>query len=266
MATSSIGHARTPGILADIAVGWMNFLRFAKESGVLTEVDKERMVEDVWNTLAQLGTEQQIEIADQDPVFRFLKLLNTTLVSGRAHVTNRDGGQPADPEMWGWRVEDVGPSDSPSHHKPQGRQVGWVDNDDLFLDPEAAYAEVQRLGEDQGDRLAVSKSQLSRHIKEANLLRNFEPEKTTSRRTLQGRERAVLHLSVGSLLPPKTGGTGGTGSQPQKDGEKGSDLPPCSSPEGGKQGETTGGFAPERVQNRTVPPVPPVSGREGVPL
>jgi hypothetical protein len=257
-AMSSIAHTRTPGIVADMVLGWTHFLRFAEESGIITEEDRNRITEDVWKALAKVADEQAMDLAEQDPVLRFLKLLHTTLTSGRAHVTDRDGGEPLNPEMWGWRAEQGGSSDSGPRNKPQGRQVGWIDGDDLFLDPDAAYAEVQRLGDDQGDRLAVSRPQLCRQIKEAAFLRSCETDKTTSRRTLQGRERAVLHLSVGSLLPPKTGGTGGTGSNPEKNGEISPISPPCGPAQIGQQGAPMGGLAAGQYQNRAVPPVPPV--------
>ena len=33
-----------------------------------------------------------------------------------------------------------------------GRLLGWLDGEDLYLDPDAAYAEVQRLADEQGTR------------------------------------------------------------------------------------------------------------------
>ena len=35
---------------------------------------------------------------------------------------------------------------------PQGQRVGWVTGDDLYLQPDAAYAVAQTLGQKVGDR------------------------------------------------------------------------------------------------------------------
>jgi len=44
-------------------------------------------------------------------------------------------------------------------------QAGRLGRDeDLYLDGDATYAEIQRLGDEQGERLALSKSQLGKHL------------------------------------------------------------------------------------------------------
>jgi hypothetical protein len=257
-AMTAKGHARTPGIVADLALGWKYFLDFAAGAGVIGAAERDQASREVWSALLLVAARQDEAIAEQDPAGRFLKLLTAVLTSGRAHATDRDGLEPADPLMWGWR-EDVGGSEgsSPSR-KAQGKQVGWVDGDDHFLDAEAAYAEVQRLGDDQGERLALSKSQLGRHLKAVGLLRSVEADKTTTRRTLQGREHAVWHLAAGSLLPPKTGETGGGAA---KNGTAGTSPPPGSPNGTGKPGAKTGAFV---AGAPPVPPVPPVFGEDEV--
>jgi hypothetical protein len=102
--------------------------------------------------------------------------------------------------------------------------------------------------------MALSKQAVYRHLKEIGLLLSFEKDKTTIRRTLQDRERAVLHLSAGALTPAETGGTGG---KPEKTNEKQPFPSPGSQNSQGEQGEP-GPWRPP------VSPVPPVSGTEGV--
>ncbi|MGQ9576987.1 MAG: hypothetical protein ACUVUC_16920, partial [Thermoguttaceae bacterium] len=52
----------------------------------------------------------------------------------------------------------------------QGMRIGWIDDEDLYLEPDAAYAVVQRLGRDVGDALAVSPQTLRKRLKERRLL------------------------------------------------------------------------------------------------
>jgi hypothetical protein len=237
------GHARTPGIIADLALGWRYFLNFAVEIGVLMPNERDNLVIEVWEALLNAAAQQREEIVEQDPGRRFLRLLASIVSSGRVHVTDRSGDRPLTPEVWGWRQE---PSSAGDSWKPQGKQVGWVDGNDLFLDPEIAYAEVQRLGEEQGERLALGKQSIYRHLKEMGLLASHERNKTTNRRVLQGLERAVLHITVGALTPQITGGTGGDLEYSEVN------QPPAA----------TGSEEAREERNAIRPPVPPVSGTE----
>jgi hypothetical protein len=94
---------------------------------------------------------------------------------------------------------------------PQGKLIGWVDGDDLYLEPEASYAEAQRLAAEQGESLTVGTQTLRRRLAEKGLLvtRDAKRQKLTMRKTLDGVRRDVLHLHPASLSSPyKTGPTG----------------------------------------------------------
>src|SRR5262249_41370355 len=149
-------------------LGWQHFLQFAVEVCAITPHERDQILRDVWAILSAAAATQNEEITDQAPEVRFFKLLNAVLTSGRAHVTGDDGLEPADPQLWGWRRTDSGNGEeSGPCWKPQGKQIGWVEDRDLFLDPDATYAELQRLGDDQGERLALSRMQLGKHLKAA---------------------------------------------------------------------------------------------------
>src|SRR5262249_51690406 len=87
------------------------------------------------------------------------------------------------------------------------------DGDDLYLDPEAAFAEAQGLGEGQGERLTVTQRQLYKRLKERGLLICPEKDRLTSRRMLQGLERSVLHLRTSCLTSQKPGVSGVSGDE-----------------------------------------------------
>jgi len=257
-ALSVNGHARTPGIVADLALGWRYFLAFALDVGAITDAERKAIAAEVWTILLKAAAKQNEEIAEQDPATRFFKLVNAALTSGRAHVTNRLGSLPDVPQMWGWRPDDVGAEQSSPRWKPQGRQIGWIDEDDLYLDNEAAYAEVQELGDEQGERLALTKSQLGKHLKSLGMLLSTETDKTTIRKTLQGRERAVWHLSMEVLLPEKTGRTGRTGRKSQEVPAEGMVLSPGLQNGLAEPGDQTGGIPAANPHRLPVPPVLPV--------
>jgi hypothetical protein len=81
--------------------------------------------------------------------------------------------------------------------------VGWLEDDHVYLEPDAAYAAVQRLGAEVGDRIALTPQTLRRRLKERGVLVSTEPQRRmlTVRRTLEGHRRDVLHLDKLTLSP-----------------------------------------------------------------
>jgi hypothetical protein len=210
-AQGSQGHPRTPGIVADLALGLHYFLDFAVAAGAVTPQVRGTLADAGWHALLEAAADQAQEVRAQDPARRFLQLVSAAVTSERAHLAARNGGAPDDAAAWGWRLVTFGAGENQhSDWQPQGRLIGWVEGEELYLDPEAAFAEAQRLADDQGDRLPLSQHQLYRRLKEQGLLASTEPNKTTNRRTLQSKERSVLHLRRRQGLPPS-----------QKQGEQG---------------------------------------------
>ncbi|MGH2690291.1 MAG: hypothetical protein ACRDKW_16015, partial [Actinomycetota bacterium] len=100
-------------------------------------------------------------------------------------------------ESWGWRRDTYGT------WEPKGERVGWLDGEHVYLEPDAAYAVVQRLGQEVGDRLPLTPQTLRRRLKEAGALASSETKRRmlTVRRTLEGQRREVLHLHKETLSP-----------------------------------------------------------------
>jgi hypothetical protein len=86
---------------------------------------------------------------------------------------------------------------------PRGDCVGWLDGDDIYLDPKTAYRLVQAAGRDSGEVLPISELILKKRLRERNLLASFEEarETLTVRRRIQGSSKEVLHLKRITLLP-----------------------------------------------------------------
>jgi hypothetical protein len=240
--SAAAGHARTPGVVADLMVAWQQFLDFAVDAEAITGTERQAIESDVWKALLTAAADHEREMASQNPVGRFLRLLASVITAGRGHLCSRDGSEPRNPEAWGWRDERTGSDATTKSWRPQGRLVGWLSDDDLYLDPEGSYAEAQRLGEDQGERLGVSKQQLQRHMKEKGLLVSHEHEKTTNRRTLQGRDRSVLHLHISALVSETPGEPGEQVECPHTNGANGQKMHPSSADRPGDQGDEARGI------------------------
>jgi hypothetical protein len=195
-------HPRTPGIVADLQLGLNYFLDFARARGVIDEEEREQLVEDGWQALLEAAADQVLEVQAQDPARRFLDLVAAVITSGRAHLASRSGTTPEKPDAWGWRevVTGAGQFARCDWH-PQGQLLGWVDGEGVYLEPEGAYALAQRFGEEQGERLPLSQGQLFRRLKEQKLLASWNPDRSTTHRSLQGKNRKVLHLHSQTLYP-----------------------------------------------------------------
>src|SRR5439155_11312809 len=89
--------------------------------------------------------------------------------------------------------------------QPSGERVGWLDGENLYLEPEGCFAVVQRLAWDQGDILALTSTTLHKRVADAGLLASTEKQrgKLTVRRQLEGQRRPVLHLHADALVGPE---------------------------------------------------------------
>jgi hypothetical protein len=273
-------HPRVPGIVADLAVGWRYFLTFAVEAGALTAAEGDALAGQTWQGLLQAAADQTDELAAREPSRRFLELIAAAIAGGRAHLTARDGHEPDNPLAWGYKARDFHGgtgADTDTAYDPQGTRVGFINGEEVFLEPESSYAVAQRLGEEQGERLPVTQRQLHRRLKDQKLVMSSEGDRATVRRTFLNQERSFLHLSLVSLSCQKPGEPGFPGQTPSNPEENqrsegpsspGGPAKPGQDPgsadgvelnRGPKNGEIPG----ERPPVAPETPIPPVSaGRE----
>jgi hypothetical protein len=245
-------HPRTPTVVAELLAGFDLFLSFAQEVGAITHDQIIALRERCRRALLNLAAEQASHQGSSDPCSRYLELLASALSSGRAYVAGMSGDCPGEsPQTWGWRSVDstIG---NPRGWEPLGRCIGWLDGENLYLDPGAAFAEIQRLAGDQGEPLTVGQSTLHKRLNERQILASVDsrPGHLTVRRTIAGSRRSVLHLRAGQVLGVDSGGpTDPTGPDDEESRENGPQDRAVSEP------------APEKRPRRTAP-----KPRETLPL
>ena len=189
----SSSHARTGDIGAQLATAWRFLMRYAVESGAISQNDAMAYLQRADTALAQAAHEQSDIQETCDPVERFRALLNGAVSSGRAHIESPAGGVPvSSPEALGWRR--IG-----TNWQPLGRSIGWEDSvGGLYLEPEAAFAAVQEMGAASGEGIGVGNATLRKRLHERRLLLSTEKDKNkerlTVRQTIGGRRRNVLHI------------------------------------------------------------------------
>jgi len=211
-------HDRTPDIVANLALGWQMFLSFATEAGAVGQEEAAELWRNGWAAFLAAGEAQEGHLASEEPTGRFLALLGAAITSGHAHVVDvQTEREPRNPAAWGWREQTRGRGpDAQTQYLPLGDRVGWLDGDDLLLDPEAAYAAVQKLARDQNASLSITQRVLWKRLAERGLILTEEgKERTyyTVKRTVGEQRRRVLILSQGSmsLISHNVGNVGNVG-------------------------------------------------------
>lgn len=214
---------RTPQTCGDLLVGLGLFLQFAQESGAVTAGERAAILEACTRAVAEVATDQGRAQAAADPVNRFLAVLLSAFVTGHGHLVATTGGAP-DPsiaEAWGWRVRKTGTGQfSNEEWVSMGSRVGWLDpnGEDVYLEPEAAYALVQELTRNTGDGLSIGRARLGKALFEAGRLVQTELATHrcyTVRKVVPGAVQArvpVLWLKAGTFTDPSWVAVGSSGS------------------------------------------------------
>jgi hypothetical protein len=201
-ATSSQQHRRTPTIVANLFLGLDLFLEFAVDSKAMTAEEAEKFRDRGWQALGTTAAAQGALQAESDPVRRYLELLGAAIAAGKAHVADGRGEAPTQAKSWGWRREEVHRMNTiEDRWAPRGARIGWVEGDDLYVLPEAAFAVVQRMAQEGGEPIAIGCKTLSKRLCEQQHLVSSgqERQRLTVRKLLEGRQRNVLHLRSSAL-------------------------------------------------------------------
>jgi hypothetical protein len=191
-------HARTPEIVANLQAGFELYLEFCVARGVVDQLERNHVSSRCWEALQEAALAQANEQKANEPTERYLTQLGALLTAGRAHLEARQGGAPVGSERsCGWRPDRL------ANWSPSGDCIGWVDGDDLYLEPHVAYRLVQAAGRDSREVLPVTEHRLRQLLKTNRLLVSVDSKRQTLtvRKLILGSSRPVLHLSRNSLLP-----------------------------------------------------------------
>lgn len=209
------GHPRTPEIVGQLAAVLDLVFDFAVEAGALSAEVATQRWQDCWSALIEAADEHGSNIKAQDPVTVYLGALSSAIASGAAHVAGMDGNEPdpAASACWGWRSEVIGTGRFQRvEWQPQGRRIGWVDGDDLYLEPRAAFGVATRVLSDGDESVGASETTMRKRLGERGLLRSTGKsagrETLAVQKTIEGGRKTVLHLAsdvlIGSIPPSKT--------------------------------------------------------------
>jgi hypothetical protein len=191
-------HARTPDVVASLALGLETFLQFATEVGAVTKSEAGETWDAGWKALVEAAAAQAEHQASEEPTQQFRELLEAAIGGGDAHLAEAQTDEkPENPGRWGWRY-------GLDEWRPRGKKIGWLASDgSLLLEPGVAFAIAQRMARDQGIALLVNQRTMWKRLHEQGLLasRDVTRGRNTTRATIDGNRKTVIHLISGALLP-----------------------------------------------------------------
>jgi hypothetical protein len=194
-------HKRTADVVAQLAAAWDIFLLFAIDIGATDEAHANLIQQQVWAGLTEVAAEQRTLQQASDPVTRFRDLILAALNTGRAHVARADDGlAPQQAKRWGWQRTDV-------EWLPRGDCIGWIEDDNLYLEPDVSYAVASKIGS-----VGVSAETLSARMadKGVTVIEQGKRRRYRVRRTIKGGRPRVLHVRNLGWLFYSQSGTSGT--------------------------------------------------------
>ena len=173
-------HARTPAAVAHLQLAIDLFAGFATEMGAATQEEMERLSDEAWVTLTQLGEHQTSRLREESPVERYLHVLDTLLAQGKVAIHER--GSEKQPNVG----QDL---------------LGWYDTDYVYLDPVATYNRVSRWYRDEGRTLGSSEDTIRRSLLEQGILQRQggDEHHLASRISVNGRRHRVVTLNIDKL-------------------------------------------------------------------
>lgn len=202
---ATAAHMRTPDQIANLMLGFKCLLEFAIDFNCIDKT----MHDDLWNRCEQvmknLMSEQDEGQAEEDPVQRYVELVQAA-VGRHAYLTDIYQNIPPNPAAWGWINQSDGVQ---SKWVPQGKHVGYIEQDDIYLDSNIAFEIVQQMAVTQGASFPISQTTLQKRLQERGHLASYEEPRTTKRIGVAGRRIRVLHFKQKTLFPISTSGPGG---------------------------------------------------------
>ena len=201
------GHARTPGILADLAAGYSLFLEWA--STIVSNLDPASASEEHWAWLTTLAPDQAVEQEEADDALRWRDLVHSALTIGRAYIAGPEGAAPTSHQAeCGWKATEY--EDKSKHtvtrwDHPNAPRIGWFDGEMIYLDENETTQIVQQTATQQRNQISQPATVKNRLVEKGWLQPGLEGGKTRYTRIssikLERTRRRVWHIDPTSFWP-----------------------------------------------------------------
>jgi hypothetical protein len=198
-------HARTPGIVAELLYGFHCFSEFAMEFGAIDDEEREKFNTKCRQALLVSARIQADYHLMSEPAEMFINYIAAVLTSGRAHLCATNGEAPAHKNDYGWQQKKSSNDDLAGEKTqkyewvPKGNLIGWIDEDGIYLEGDAAFAAVNSLAREQGASIPTAVQTLWKRLKEKNFLQSFAKSRCKVQKTINDSRKWVIHLRSDAL-------------------------------------------------------------------
>ena len=187
------GLSRLAETAAHLQLGFVLGLDFALDSGVITRNEMQERARASWDVFTRLALEQEQIIKQERPALLFVRGLQSLFIQGAAHLRGRSNdGEPSEPREWGW--QEVSSITGCWSYIPGGDPLGWVDDEAIYLLPEASFKAVAEFYRISGG-FPINQRSLRDHLIEAGLAEREDGHRTMTTR-VAGNVKRVLKLSI----------------------------------------------------------------------
>lgn len=203
------GHARATTNTANLLIGIEFFLKYAVAMGAITTDNAAVYYGRCLKSLLSVAEDAAEENKHESPTEQWQRLLATAISAKTAHLVTFEGGNPGVAYGWKSNIKTYYVGDNKHEEETWiggGTRIGWVEGDDLYLDPLAAYKAVKEMGHSLGDDVVTTELTLRKFLAQNGLLASTGLQ--GSRKTITIRRRIgngrydVLHVKakVGGIV------------------------------------------------------------------
>jgi hypothetical protein len=196
-------HRRTPAITGELAAIWQLVLGHWYSNEYISEVAAGELYEKGLEALKTAGDDQAGFQSANVPAIRYRELLQAALKAKRCHVETPNGNPPPNAYQWGYTEKEVGfGEDMRTDMQAKGDCIGYVEDGDLYLIPDAAYNVAKIMGRESGDGIAIGSKTMHKRLNEGGFLQTTGSARNTLaiRKVLGGQRMDVLHLPASFLV------------------------------------------------------------------
>ena len=200
------GHRRTPEILAHLEIAAGLAVTWFRHCDAITAGEAVAVIHRVKGSLDVLGTAQAAQVQHANPAEQFCETLAELLAKRAVFCCGRHGGEPPDCERLGWEARLVSDKETGQERESfparGASQVGWADEDWLYLLPKEAFRAVAQFLQPSGQTLGASEESLHRALEEAGLIevRQNKELRRTVVVLLDGAQRRVLKFRRSAVV------------------------------------------------------------------
>lgn len=195
-------HPRTPGNAATLITGLQQFRDYSVSVGPMDEAEIEKRSQQAREAIVEAARAHTEATSGGDPASRFIEILRSLFAANRVYVNDREtGDEPDDCLQLGWEEHNNYKEDEERAVYVPHREadsIGWVDEEYLYLNSDAAYAAVAGFAQRGNIPFGIKPSKLWDSLAKAGVSMTDEGRSNTTAK-IKGKTMRVIQLRRSSL-------------------------------------------------------------------